>query len=710
MDATIGTDITLGKSECIFPLENLKKHFIALGSSGSGKTVMCKVLIEEAILNNIPAIIVDPQGDLASLTQMDLKEVKKVKDLNTINKLESIRNAKITIFTPTSSKGIPLSINPLKLPKTKLDHEELISIINQIASSICKLIGYKEDDNGKSAQALLYLALNHAYKKKKDLNTFNNLIKLLDNLPWSIKREAKSFIKIKDELTRKLKFLTIGEKELLFQFGVPLDIEMLLGKNNDEDTTQISIIYLNTLENPKDKEFFVSILATNMYQWMLSNPSKDLQALFFIDEVAPYIPAGSLKPITKPILKLIYKQARKYGVGCIASTQNPGDIDYTCFSQFGTWAIGRLTTKQDKQKIKDTLESVAGSEIKEITETLPKLKPGEFFIFSPDAYQEIKNVKVRRLYTKHITLTEEDVKKNTTDLQRSEYNIIQPISLREDTEDDLIEEIEEPEEEIVPEPKKKGKRQKKSEDFSFNILYFPIQVREDEINELSEKLQKRTLITRKPTEEIVAKNLNFEPVLRARIKVRERATLGLKKETLEYVVFFDGENGHLLKFDSRNNFKSFPGFSRLIKYNREKLETFKTLYERKEPYTHSYLASLVNLDSKKVKKHLKELQKDALALYNQQYEKWVAADNVVIPSTIGKISSPSIVFSREDMKGSIIESTVDEKNLKNVIELWFNNTENIEIDTVYYPIYELVYKSRNNKRFVKISAVNGKIL
>ena len=123
---------------------------------------------------------------------------------------------------------------------------------------------------------------------------------------------------------QKIKFLTIGEKELMFQSGLQLDIDTLLGKGKGK--TQISVIYLNSLETSEEKQFFVSMLATELYQWMLSNPSKELQALFMIDEVSSFIPAGAEKPMAKEILKLIYKQARKYGIGCITGTQNPGTL------------------------------------------------------------------------------------------------------------------------------------------------------------------------------------------------------------------------------------------------------------------------------------------------------------------------------------------------------------------------------------------------
>jgi len=230
---------------------------------------------------------------------------------------------------------------------------------------------------------------------------------IIDNLPEEVRDKTDNLISDKEikKIVKKINYLTVGEKDLLFNFGIPLDIKHFMKPG------QISVIYLNTLHSETEKQFFVSSLATELYEFMLTNPKKDTQLIFYIDEISSYIPAGAKKPMSKPILKLIYKQARKYGVGCIVATQNPGDIDYTALSQFSTWAIGRLTTKQDRAKIIDALKSVAGSKASKIDEKLPSLKPGEFALFSPDNFDNIIDLKVRHLISPHQTLNDNDVKK-----------------------------------------------------------------------------------------------------------------------------------------------------------------------------------------------------------------------------------------------------------------------------------------------------------
>ena len=300
------TDAILGKSEgkeFKFPLENLKKHFIALGSSGSGKTVLSKVMIEECAKNNVPAIVIDPQGDLASLAMNGDLEQLKEKGISEADYETFKNNTNVTIFTPTSKKGIPICLNPFQFDKKDIDEDEIIPIIHSVATSVASLVGYNVDnDKGKAAEAVIYTVLKKFYGRNKIISSFHELIEVLSNLDDDIKDEIGTYIrsdKDVDELIRKLKFMSVGEKNLLFSLGQPIDIDVLLGKNTDK--TQISIIYLNTLQSQKDKEFFLTILTSQLYQWMLDNPTDTLQCVFMIDEIAPYIPAGARKPIPKPM-------------------------------------------------------------------------------------------------------------------------------------------------------------------------------------------------------------------------------------------------------------------------------------------------------------------------------------------------------------------------------------------------------------------------
>ena len=648
---------TTQKSIINYPLNALKKHFIAMGASGSGKTVLCKVLIEETILKNIPSILIDPQGDITSLIlNGDRTEIKK-KGLDP-DKIEELREkAEITIYTPTSSKGIPLCLNPLKLPTEPLDEEDLISIINQISTSLAKLIGYKDDDKGKSASSILYLILKYYYDKHIEINNFKRLITIISNLPEELKKEAELLMVDFKELIKKIKLLTIGEKELLFQKGIPLNVSSLLYSKNKP---KVSIIYLNTLESPEDKEFFLSILATNLYQWMLAHPSKDLQAAFYIDEVAPYIPAGNKKPATKPILRLIYKQARKYGVGCVISTQNPGDIDYTCFSQFGTWAIGRLTTKQDRAKIKDAIHSLAGDNTDKIIETLPKLKAGEFVFFCPDVFESIQNIKVRWLYTQHLTLTDNDIKKLTKPNKQTKQNAT-PTKLH----------LKEKKIDIPPSPHNSDllnifEEKKES-------LCFPININKTELEEISQKYKKKWFGVGPSKEKLSASQLIFKPVFAAHIQVTESRIFGLKNELLEYLLYFDSLTGNILKI-SEKNFKIIGDFPKIIDETKTSLEKIKNNNHNFEFAT-----------------RIKNLSSDLIKMTN-------------IKLNDPQPTNHSMKFSEYQNK----QPKISKEQLKTTFESWFKNSKIIKMTTVFHPIYQLTYTSKKRRRQVFIDAVAKK--
>jgi len=658
------------------PFEGMKKHFIALGSSGSGKTVLCKAIIEEAILNEIPAILVDPQGDLASLALISDKATNEFKD--------KFKKTRITIFTPTSSKGIPICINPLKLPEAGLDKESLVSIIHQVSSSIAKLIGYDLDsDKGKGSQIAIYKILMDSYKSRKELSSFSEVADELTNLPESQKKEINEFISESElkRLIRKIKYLTVGEKELLFQFGVPLDITSFI----KSDKIEISIIYLNTLENQNDKDFFVSMLATNLYQWMLNNPLSELQALFYIDEIAPYLPAGALKPLSKPILTLLFKQARKYGIGCLVSTQNPGDIDYKAFAQFGTWAIGRLTTKQDREKIKDALKSVAGKEIEEIIDELPRLEPGEFFIFAPDYLKKIPKIKVRRLFTEHKTLSEGQVKE-IADKIRKQY------------------------EPRFVEVKRKKKQGIVVEEKIGQELHLPVNIDQQKISQIVEKLKKKKFFIGRAVEQVESLDLIFEPLLKTRIKVVERKLL--KKEFNEYDVIFNGSNAEPMIFTG-TNLEQLAGAGYLIDLSESQIPVLKHLLDKKQA-TAVEIALRLGLNTNSVSKILRDLHKKKLVGYQKTKSKaylWYPIVKINIPEKIKKIATDKIELNSKKIENIKIEKPkIDLKKLSSFIRAWFGKAEIINIEYVYYPVYKIRLAGKDKTRKILVSAVNGKIL
>ena len=162
---------------------------------------------------------------------------------------------------------------------------------------------------------------------------------------------------------------------------------------------------------------------------MLKNPlasgQEGVQCAQFIDEIAPYIPPVK-RPACKESLELLFRQGRKYGVSCLIATQSPGDIDYKAIGQFSTFTLGTLNTRQDIEKVKRRLESIAPKEVDYIVKKMPALQPGQFLVVSPDEFNEVQELRVRWLVTKHVVLTENQLAEQITDELRERYPYEEP--------------------------------------------------------------------------------------------------------------------------------------------------------------------------------------------------------------------------------------------------------------------------------------------
>ena len=379
----------------VYQNKDLLTHAAIIGMTGSGKTGLGITLLEEAAIDAIPSIIIDPKGDMTNLLLnfpelnpsdfepwLDDSEVsnsggtkeelaikvsnsykegiqRDFQDLSRVKKLKD--SADFTIYTPGSSSGIQVSIlSSFKAPTIEIleDMELFSNIINSTVHSILSLIDNKSDETSKESILLASIFTNY-FKEQKDL-TLEELITLIVTPPFSKIGvfDLETFFPQSDRLKFALKINTIIASPSFSTWleGESLDIsKMLYSQSGKAKVNIFSIAHLNDSQ----RMFFVTILLNQILAWMRRQEgTTSLKALLYMDEIFGYFPPQANPPSKQPMLTLL-KQARSFGIGVILSTQNPVDIDYKGLSNIGTWFIGRLQTKQDIEKVIDGLSSAS---------------------------------------------------------------------------------------------------------------------------------------------------------------------------------------------------------------------------------------------------------------------------------------------------------------------------------------------------------------
>ena len=400
--------------------KSLLRHCIVLGASGSGKTVCCKVMVEEAVRKGIPVIAIDPQGDIASLAEIADVDLVISKGVPMQTALDWYDKSDVLLWTPASTLGIPLSISPNTNVPASAREEDRIRAFGAIATGLASMVGGR---NNEETAAAFSMILEYADRNKLLIETLGDFADFLMDPPRPLRELLDTMITEKARKTceKAIRVKLVGAQRLLFTLGKPINIEALLGLepggSRDQGKVRVSVVYLNTLASPEEKEMFLGALCTALYTWMLSNPSPTPQAMFYIDEVAPYIPPVK-KPACKDSLMLLLRQARKYGVCCLLATQSPGDLDYKALGQIGTWVLGRMRTLQEAWKVEPSLSAQPGVDSAAIVDRLPSFEIGQFVVTSPDNFDSPQDFKVRWLVTQHRMVEEGQIEELTRDTDR----------------------------------------------------------------------------------------------------------------------------------------------------------------------------------------------------------------------------------------------------------------------------------------------------
>ncbi len=383
----------------LYDSRDLVTHGMCVGMTGSGKTGLCIGLLEEAAMDHIPAIIIDPKGDMTNLllTFPDLQpndflpwineDDARRKSLSSIEYAaqqaalwqkglaswgqdgERIRQLRKSvdfhIYTPGSTAGTPVSI--LKSfaappPVIRDDKEVFLEQVSGTATSLLALLGVRADPIQSREHILISTLLTHFWQQGTDVD-LPLLIRSIQTPPMSQigVMGMESFFPANDRFAFALRLNNLLASPGFSSWldGVPLDIGRILYAENGRPQHAIfSIAHLGD----EERMFFVSLLLNQILNWTrMQSGTTSLRAILYMDEIFGFFPPVANPPSKLPLLTLL-KQARAYGLGIMLTTQNPVDLDYKGLANIGTWFIGRLQTERDKMKVLEGLESAAAQQ------------------------------------------------------------------------------------------------------------------------------------------------------------------------------------------------------------------------------------------------------------------------------------------------------------------------------------------------------------
>lgn len=404
----------------LYDSKDLATHGFIVGMTGSGKTGLGISLLEEAALDGIPVLAIDPKGDLGNLMlafpslepaafepwineadaraqglsvhEMAKKLSKDAREglAQSGQQPERIQRlkdaAEFVLYTPGSDAGVNVSmLGSLDLPSAEPSRHDaafLAEHAQNTVSALLQLMGLNVDAQSKQHVFLCH-ALLWAWEHQRPV-TLGAMLGWLDAPPFEQigLMDIEGFFSSKERkaLAVKLNALLAAPTSKIWLSGQPIDIaDMLYGSNGKPKVSIFSIAHLDD----DIRMFFVTLLMNHIVSWMRTQSgTSSLRTLVYMDECAGYFPPVAM-PSSKPPMMTLMKQGRAYGAGLVMATQNPVDIDYKGLANAGTWFIGRLQTEQDKARIIEGLkhaDKVKGLSEAYITSTLGSLPKRTFWM------------------------------------------------------------------------------------------------------------------------------------------------------------------------------------------------------------------------------------------------------------------------------------------------------------------------------------------
>jgi hypothetical protein len=386
-----------GASPLLYDSKDLTTHGLIVGMTGSGKTGLAVVLLEEAALDGIPSLVIDPKGDMANLAlrfpglapddflpwiepreaasrgvtaEALARETARAWEEGigawgqSKERLGALASAgSVDVYTPGSASGRPLAaLRGLKAPPAHVqsDPDAMRERTVNAVSGLLGLIGIEADPVASREHVLVASILDRAWRSGED-SSLEGLLASIQSPPFEKlgALDLESFYPEKERfaLAARLNSLLASPAFAAWREGEPLDVQRLLyGADGRPRTAVLSIAHLPDPE----RMFFVTLLLNEVISWMRAQEGTgSLRAILYMDEIFGFFPPIAAPPSKAPMLTLL-KQARAFGLGVVLATQNPVDLDYKGLANIGTWFLGRLQTERDRERLIEGLAAASG--------------------------------------------------------------------------------------------------------------------------------------------------------------------------------------------------------------------------------------------------------------------------------------------------------------------------------------------------------------